>query len=156
MGTTVAIASLVVCVVALWWLNRRLSDTHDQNDDQLNATNPLEEALVHSVGAPELSEEFVDTFCKSTVLAVHTAESPSSPTTFSANFPPELVGNHHSGTVGADGQVEYGPFILCFSSQAVIEGMSQDPIFETLVTKCGPVGEFQAPALIDAALEAGV
>jgi len=86
------------------------------------------------------------------LLGLESAEKPEEPKTFSATFPAAFADRIPNHPLTADGTIEFGPYVICFSSASVVEKLSADPILGVLVTQCGRVRGYSSLNLFKSAL----
>lgn len=52
-----------------------------------------------------------------------------------------------------DGRIQFGPWVVCFSSSNVVDGLAADPVMGGLVTQVGTVREFSAREVLQSAVD---
>jgi len=148
-------ALLLVAVVAALWLLARLNAWLERRGT-FSPHNELERLLVESVGTSEVTSEMCRMLVANNLLALEREEEPGVPMTFSASLPAELAGEA-AMELDADGDVvEFGPWVVCFSSPQAVKQLSRDPVMGGLVTQVGTVREFAAKEVFQSALDLNV
>lgn len=145
-GPLIVAGACAVVFIVHWLLWRRR-----QRLTRFVPTNELERLLVEQVGSTASSPAICQALASGQLLAIESRDVPEVPMTFSATFPPdfaEKIGNH---PLSADGQIEFGPYILCFSSPQVVKVLSMDAILSPLVTKLGKTRSYPSRQVFQSA-----
>jgi hypothetical protein len=151
MKTLIAVIVLMLLLGLAMWLKRRIRP--NRPGEPLSAAgNRLETLLARWAQESEPPAELRDELLASDVLALCRADDPQTPMTFSASVPAELAGEGEAGADRPDGQVEFGPYVLCFSSPAIVEQLQADRVIGLLL-RGGRVGPLSIRRLIRFALD---
>ena len=129
-----------------WWCGRNMGPDHVAVGEAvlLLPANRLEELLIEAVdsdGTPELTAEIK----RSTLTVLCGPEGAIAPMKFT--FPPEFADGSDDAVVNEDGQLERGPLVFCFSSQAMADQLRRDSVLGDLLLSAGGMFEMrQHPA----------
>ncbi len=151
------LAGILVAVFAFFWFLDRLS--RRRLVPVFSPNNDLEHLLLASVGDEGITNEMLEQLSSAVLFALESDDVPYVPRTFSAFFPADfaktlegadaLEGNN----VTEDGKIQYGPWVVCFSSADIVQVLAADPIMNFLVTKLGKVREFPSREVFQSALD---
>lgn len=143
------IALLIGAAVALLWLGSRLSGR--EKPPSFSPSNDLERLLLASVGETEVTEEMRKRLASATLLGLENTEEATGPMTFSMTFHPDLVDSLEGYELNEEGKIQFGPWVVCFSSSGVVDGLAADPLMGRLVTQVGRIREFPAREIFQSA-----
>ena len=142
----IAVIALVIFLFRwmLWRVRRRRAMFVPSND--------LEQLLLRELASPRCSDELRRQLSSATLLAID-SDGSGRPLDFSAKFPAgfPLLGSEPKPVT--DGPVEFGPFVLCFSSRRIVQGIAQYPAMASLVTRLGKIREFPAREIFETGLD---
>ena len=139
--------TLVFVAVAaiLWWRSR--------GRRSFAPTNDLERLLWAAVGSPEHTRELKQQLVPSTLFAIESPDKPDFPMDLTLVFPPEFADRFGDHELNEDGKIQFGPWIVCFTSRAVVDVLAADPIMGGMVTEVGSVRTFPARDIFRSALD---
>lgn len=143
----VFIALLFAAAKALSFLNRR------RVTPSFAPTNDLEHLMVASIGAVGISSTMRQQLMSATLLALESEDDPDTPMTFSATFPAEFAGALRDPERTGGREITFGPWVVCFSSRDIVEGLADHRVMGVLVTQMGNVRPFPARRIFQSALE---
>ena len=87
------------------------------------------------------------------LLAIESPVPSKVPMTFSAIFPADFGGPYDERNLTPDGKVQFGPWVVCFSSMRVVKGVAADPVVRPLVTQLGEIREYPAREIFQSAID---
>jgi len=141
---------MIALAVLLWWLNP--SSAAVRVKSEFSPTNEVERLLLEAVASQEFSPELRRQLLEVSLLALENDSAPGEPMTLSAYFPPEFATSLENVKLTEDGRIQFGPYVVCFSSQAVVDGLKADRLLGPLVTQVGRPREFAAREIFQAAM----
>ena len=147
------LGALIVVVIAVGMIALLRYLHYSSQPRSFSPTNDLEHSLAESVGTASLTSQMVADLSSAVLLGLESDEAPNKPMTFSATFPPEFADAMDPDNVTQDGNLQFGPWVVCFSSTDVVDGLAADPVMNGLVTQVGKVREFSSHEIFQLALD---
>jgi hypothetical protein len=144
------VAGIVVAAALLWivaQVARRPAAT-----PRFLPTNELERLLAASAGETGVSREVATALRSATLLGLEGDDGTGVPMDFAITFPADFQGRMEGLELNEEGKVQFGPWVVCFSSPAIVEGLSKT-FMSGLVTQVGEVRQYSAREIFESALE---
>jgi hypothetical protein len=113
--------------------------------------NDLERALASCIRSSEVLPIADQQLLSETVYALESDDAPNEPMRVTFTFPPEYANRSDGLHLTDDGKVQFGPWVICFSSMRVFNTVTADPCVGMILTKLGTVREFPMRAVFESA-----
>ncbi len=138
---------IFIAIVAIVWFFSRSPQRG------LEPSNDLERLLLDSVHSTHISDEMRQQLASAVLLGLEAPDAPDVPMDFSAIFPAEFARGTKEYDIMPDGRVRLGPWVVCFSSRQIVNGLAADPVMGGMVTQLGKVREYPARQIFQSALD---